>query len=201
MTQPTPSGYQPGMDPRAQAKAEKAYAKATRPWFKKKRFIIPIALVALVIISSLFRGGGEAPVTTEPASTAAAETEPAAEKAKEKKSEPAPKKETKAELVKVSAAELIKAFEKNELAADKRFKDKDLKITGVVAKIDTDVWDDDKYILELGGGGDFELLLVRCHDMPSDELEKLSVGDKTTVVGAFDDGGDLGVDVRQCRLS
>ena len=99
------------------------------------------------------------------------------------------------------AAELIKACEKNELAADKRFQGKDLEITGEVAKIDTDVWNEDKYILELGGGDDFEIILVRCHDMPSDELEKLSVGDKTTVVGAFDDGGDLGVDVRQCRLA
>jgi len=34
---------------RANAKAEKAREKALRPWFKKKRFIIPIVLVALAI--------------------------------------------------------------------------------------------------------------------------------------------------------
>jgi hypothetical protein len=39
------------------AQAAKAEAKANRPWFKKKRFIIPIAIVALIIIGSAARGG------------------------------------------------------------------------------------------------------------------------------------------------
>ena len=42
---------------RADAKAEKAYTKATRPWYKKKRFIIPIALVVLIVIGSAIGGG------------------------------------------------------------------------------------------------------------------------------------------------
>ncbi len=46
------------MDPRAAAAAAKAYAKATRPWFKKKRFIIPIAIVVLLGIGGMgWRGG------------------------------------------------------------------------------------------------------------------------------------------------
>lgn len=36
----------PGWDPKAQAKADKAYRKAQRPFYKKKRFIIPAALLA-----------------------------------------------------------------------------------------------------------------------------------------------------------
>lgn len=57
---PTP-GYQPGQDmnPKAAARAAKAYAKATRPWYKKKRFIIPIALVALIVLFSALSGGGD----------------------------------------------------------------------------------------------------------------------------------------------
>jgi len=51
-------GMQPQMDPRAAAAAAKAYAKATRPWFKKKRFIIPIAVVVLLGIGGM-GGGGE----------------------------------------------------------------------------------------------------------------------------------------------
>lgn len=35
------------LDPAQEAKAQ---AKASRPWFKKKRFIIPIALILLIII-------------------------------------------------------------------------------------------------------------------------------------------------------
>jgi hypothetical protein len=43
-------------DAKAQAKAAKAYAKATRPWFKKKRFIVPIAGVAIIAMTQ--SGGG-----------------------------------------------------------------------------------------------------------------------------------------------
>lgn len=44
-------------DAKAQAAAEKAYRKASRPWFKKKRFILPLILVAIILISSLANGG------------------------------------------------------------------------------------------------------------------------------------------------
>lgn len=48
-----------GDNPKAHAKAAKAYAKAQRPWYKKKRFIIPIILVVLVIAISASSGGGD----------------------------------------------------------------------------------------------------------------------------------------------
>ncbi len=44
----------PGYDPRAQAKADKAYRKAQRPWYQKKRFLIPLVLLALTFVSSVF---------------------------------------------------------------------------------------------------------------------------------------------------
>jgi hypothetical protein len=53
---PTPGDHK---DAKAQAKAAKAYAKATRPWFKKKRFILPLALVAIVVAFSLAGGGDD----------------------------------------------------------------------------------------------------------------------------------------------
>ncbi|TKJ28391.1 DUF4352 domain-containing protein [Blastococcus sp. CCUG 61487] len=59
MSQPTPT---PGQftDPRgakAQAKAERAYRKASRPFYKKKRFIL-LALVALIVIIVIATSGG-----------------------------------------------------------------------------------------------------------------------------------------------
>jgi hypothetical protein len=39
-------------NPKAQAKAAKAYAKAMRPWYKKKRVIIPAGLVVLTMVGS-----------------------------------------------------------------------------------------------------------------------------------------------------
>ncbi len=44
---------------KADVKAEKARAKAMRPWFKKKRFIIPLVLVVLIILIAVASGGGD----------------------------------------------------------------------------------------------------------------------------------------------
>jgi hypothetical protein len=41
---------------RADAKAEKAYAKASRPWYKKKRWIALIAFIALMVIFAATSG-------------------------------------------------------------------------------------------------------------------------------------------------
>lgn len=46
-------------DARARAAADKAYAKASRPWFKKKRFIIPGVLAALVLFGQVMGGGND----------------------------------------------------------------------------------------------------------------------------------------------
>lgn len=55
---------------KARAKAEKAYAKASRPWYKKPLLAGPAALVALMVISGIASsGGGE---TEQPATSNAA---------------------------------------------------------------------------------------------------------------------------------
>jgi hypothetical protein len=36
--------------------------------------------------------------------------------------------------------------------------------------------------------------------MSTDELSTLGTGDNVTVIGEFDDGGDLGVEVKDCAL-
>lgn len=57
----TPAPPAPGAggakEARAQAKAAKAHAKALRPWFKKKRFLIPLVLVAIVVLVAVAGGG------------------------------------------------------------------------------------------------------------------------------------------------
>ena len=87
----------------------------------------------------------------------------------------------------------------NELAADSKYQGKTLRITGRIDKIDTDIWDDEKYILRLGGKWD--IVGVNCNDMPTEELATLKQGQNVTVIGQFDDGGDLGVEVADCRLA
>ena len=49
-TNEPPSSQHPSeghRNPKAEAKAAKAYAKAMRPWYKKKRVLIPAGFVAL----------------------------------------------------------------------------------------------------------------------------------------------------------
>lgn len=58
-------------DPRttkADRKAEQAREKAMRPWYKKKRFVIPLGLVVLIVIAAAVSGGGG---DDEPADSAA----------------------------------------------------------------------------------------------------------------------------------
>jgi hypothetical protein len=54
----SPPAWQPDTsNPKAAAKAAKAYAKASRPFYKKKRFILPVAMVVLIVIIAASSGG------------------------------------------------------------------------------------------------------------------------------------------------
>lgn len=46
-------------NPRAAAKAAKAYAKASRPWYRKKRWIAAIVIGVLVLFAAVSGGGEE----------------------------------------------------------------------------------------------------------------------------------------------
>jgi hypothetical protein len=52
-------------DPKAEAAAAKAYAKAQRPWYKKKRFIIPLGLIILTIAAAAGSGGKDSSKTAD----------------------------------------------------------------------------------------------------------------------------------------
>jgi hypothetical protein len=203
MSYNTGNGPEGPSNPRADAKAAKAYAKASRPWYKKKRWWLAAA-VLVVIIGSAAAGGGsdETPTTaTDDSSSQSNEAGKKDKAASEKNSEPTKEAKPEPEAMPVQAAAMVKEFEDNELSADAKYKDKTLKVTGVVNKIDTELFDEDKYVLRLGGGGDFVFLTVNCHDMSTDELATLNKGDTATVIGEFDDGGDLGVEVNDCKLA
>jgi hypothetical protein len=190
-----------------------------KPIWTRWWMVTAYVLVGLMVIGGIAGGGDETkasdktPVAAakdepaaepgdEPAQEEAAEpsAEPAAEEEAEEEPKAEPKPKPKPEAVAVKAAQIVKEFEDNELAADTKYKGKTLKITGVVDNIDTDIFDDEKYILSLGGGGDFEFLFVNCNDMSTDELSTLNKGQTVTVIGEFDDGGDLGVEVKDCHL-
>jgi hypothetical protein len=102
--------------------------------------------------------------------------------------------------VTVQATKILKQFEDNEAAADGKYKGKTLQVSGVVDKVDTELLDDEKYSVQIGGGTDFELFTVNCNGQTSKAVSKIKKGKKITVVGQFDDGGDLGVELKPCKI-
>lgn len=102
--------------------------------------------------------------------------------------------------VKVEAKKILKEFEENEAAADGKYKGKTVQVSGVVDKVDTEIFDEEQYSVQIGGGGDFVLFTVNCNDQSSKDVAKIKKGQKITVVGAFDDGGDLGVELSDCKI-
>lgn len=81
MSQAVPPPSEPQYtDPRsakAQAQADKAYKKASRPWFKKKRFILPLILILIIILIAAFSGGGDDSTTaSDPAASSSVEAAP-----------------------------------------------------------------------------------------------------------------------------
>jgi hypothetical protein len=112
VSQPQPP-QPPFADPRAAkaaAAAEKAYRKAQRPWFKKKRFVLPIAFfVLLILLVSLGRGDKPA-AKTSPGLPAAAEKDPSA---------PAPFPGAKDDDVVVQAGESVTTDSKIAMTATK----------------------------------------------------------------------------------
>jgi hypothetical protein len=56
-TPPAPGQFADPKDAKAQAKAAKAYRKASRPFFKKKRFIL-LAVIALIVIIAIAANSG-----------------------------------------------------------------------------------------------------------------------------------------------
>jgi hypothetical protein len=78
-------------DAKAAAKAAKAYAKAQRPWYKKKRYILSLAGILLVVVAAASSGGTtEKSGTTTPSQSGAAAEKPATDNASESTSKAAP---------------------------------------------------------------------------------------------------------------
>lgn len=174
--QPARSG-----NPKADAKAAKAYAKASRPWHKKKRYWL-LALIAVVVIaSSAGATGGDESGSSDSGDEAA-------------------NGGSSSKPIKVTAKKILKEFEENEAAADSKYKGERVRVSGVVDKVDTEFIDEDEYVVRVGAGTDFDLTTVNCDDQSSEAVSSLKKGQDITVVGEFEDGGDLGVELKNCSI-
>lgn len=195
-------GPGPTGNPKADAKAAKAYAKASRPWYMKKRWWLAGLVLVIIAVSAAGGGGGdgtdEDSTATDNSSSQSTDTgkkKKAASSQEESEPEPA------AKPMKVPAAAILKEFEGNEAAADIKYNGKTLQVTGEVSKVDTEMFEDSEYVIQINGGGDFEFTNVNCNDQAAGDVAKIQIGQQITVVGEFDDGGDLGVELKDCKVA
>ncbi len=184
--------------------------------FLKRRWVQVVGgtFAGLWIIGTLAGGGDEEKAAAETSTETKAESEPAAAEettapaeeeaapapAAKPKPKPAPKPAAPQAMA-VSAEQILAEYEGNEAAADAKYAGKMLRIAGVVDKVDTEFWDDEQYTIQIGDGSDFVMWTVNANDMSAAEAAKVQIGSTITIVGEFDDGGDLGVEIANAHLA
>ena len=156
--------------------------------------------VVLAIIGAVTSSGDDTSTAADTGDTTAQEADaPADDAAAPAKEEEKAKPKPKAKPIVIDASDLIKEFEASEFKADKKYKGKTLKITGGhVFSIDAQIFNEEKYDVSIQGGGDFEILSINCRGVADKYLESLEPNQDVTVIGEFEDGGDLGIEMKSC---
>ena len=154
-------------DAKAQAKADKAYKKASRPWFMKKRFWL-IGIVVIGIAVNSLGGGGSSTSSDSPSETSqeAAATPPVA----------------------VTAEQLLTELEGNALAAKNTWDGKRVTITGTLNNIDAS---GDYFTLR--GNNEYSFINVQVYidDSFIDAVSAFKKGQSVTVTGEITGVGEI----------
>lgn len=211
MTNPPPPPTENARDAKARAKGEKAYRKAQRPWYKKKRFILPLALVVLIALFSALGGGDEtanqegaptpSPTQSQSNEDAAAAEESDAAAAEESEgpeetteaveaaAEPEETSEPAPEAIEVSAQEMIDTLEGNALNAKNTYEGQRVTVSGVVGNIDASgnyfSLDPEPEAFILTG------IQVQTSEEFLDQVATFSAGQAVTVTGMVTDVGEV----------
>ena len=105
----------------------------------------------------------------------------------------------KKDPVKVTAEDLMNAYEENEVAAKKKYEDKLIDVTGTITDISATLSDQACVTLSAGGFGRF----IKCYfedDDTIDDVAKLEKGQAVTIRGECDDLLLLGISVDDCTV-
>lgn len=142
-----------------------------------------IAIFVLIFLGALGSVMGDSNQTSTPApNTSGTETE----------------QET-AEILDVSPAELLDAYETNEVKADALYDGKTIRLNGAVESIGKDILDD---VYITFAGEEFSITSVQCYfsdDAQIQQVMELQEGDSVTVVGVCD-GYFVNVSVKNCAF-
>jgi tRNA_anti-like len=102
----------------------------------------------------------------------------------------------------LTADELLAEYQKNEVGADQKYKDKLIQVTGTVAGIKKAPLLG--YFVGFGSERDADSYDIMCFLHPSAESDagKLKIGDKATVIGLCQGkAGGLQLNLRQCVIA
>lgn len=111
---------------------------------------------------------------------------------------------TKTEVaIPVKSSELYEAYQANEVAADQKYKDKVLEISGKVISIKANSIDDSEIIVNLNGliDNEYEIMGIRCcfDASHATDAASLSKGQSIKIKGICE-GSLLGVNINGCSL-
>lgn len=118
----------------------------------------------------------------------------------EKKQAAVEKAAAKAAPENVSLSDVLSAYKSNELKADKLYKGKYVKLTGIAGKVSKSIVGDGAYVT-LGTGKKFEIPEVQCFFKADDSsFDDIEAGKTITVVGRID-GLLMNVALHDCELN
>lgn len=98
----------------------------------------------------------------------------------------------------LTANQLYNAYNENEIAADKKYKNKKLAVTGIISEI-SEIWG--KVTVDLKVGGRFEFTTIKSSIDDKDVVASLRKGQKITVIGTCDGlTANLYIGLNDCKL-
>ena len=159
---------------KAEAKSAKAHAKAMRPWYKKKRYIVPLGLMA--VAANLFAASTtDTDDTAETGTTQVAVTEG-------ESSTPTP-------ALSVTVKELVDALDSNALNAKNTYEDERVEVTGFVGNIDAS---GNYFGLDPARDGVYFInVQVAIDESFSEQVATFNTGQKVTVTGTVTTVGEV----------
>ncbi len=163
--------------------------KVKKPIWKRWWFWLVVVVVVIGIVGASTGGNQEEKNSVQMSSASTGDNNTDAEK-----------EESAEEAIKVTAQELLEAYDENGVAADKQYKGKELQVTGTVGSIGTDILDD-AYITLENEEDEYAVISVQCYFEKSEEdsIASLKAGDKVTVTGVCD-GNNLNIVLKKCHV-
>ena len=161
--------------------------------------IVVIAIVLLVVVSNLASSKTKSPAQqASAANTSTAVSQNSAATTQESKTQDPSTTAPVQTAVKVKADALYSDYNANQIAADNKYKDKVLDVSGTISTIGKDILGSPYVMLSSADGMDIVQCSFSSND--SDALAKLNKGDSITIEGQI--SGFLGyVELNKCKIA